>query len=894
MTVSLVVNGMDSEVPGDGTQTLLDALRDDLGVTGPKLGCGEGACGACTVLVGSRPVQACQVPIADVAGQRITTVEGLAEDGILHPVQQAWLERGALQCGYCTPGWLTATAALLARVPHPSDERIDAELAGHACRCCTYPRIRQAVHRAAELMDHPELLEPVPAPVVAPPRLTVPTESAGPTVPTESAGPTVPTESAGPGRPFDLAREQPESLSAALPEGLLTVVADPGEPGFNGPDDAWVHVGADGVITAFTGKVEAGQGTRTALSLLVAEELRVPADTIRLVMADTDTSPFDLGTFGSRSMPHAAPPLRAAAAAALRTLTRAAADRFGLPDSDVTAADGWIAGPDGAPSASYGDLVSGSRRVERVPANAPVTPATSWQRAAGQPARPVAGTDAVTGRKLFPSDLRLPGMLHGLVLHPPSAGATLLRASGAAAAAIDGVTVVADGDFVGVTAPDQRTARTALGAVQAEWTELPGPGPAELEDYLRAHPVELEGRFGGSSDEAGDPDRALAAAPVRLAATYRAAYVAHVPLEPRAALARWDGSELTVWTATSTPFRARGELADALGIDPAGVRVVVPDYGGGFGGKHGSAVALEAARLARAVGRPVRVQWSRHDEFTAGYLRPAAIIDVASGADAAGTLSAWSFANVNSGSAGLLTPYRVPHRRQRYQPARSPLAQGSYRALAATANNFARESHLDEVAAAVGADPVEFRLRHLDDERLRAVLETAAAEIGWPGDSGPPGKRAGTGIALGFEKGGRVATAARVEVAGDGSVRLVRLITVADCGAVVHPEGLANQIEGAVAMGLGPALFEQIDFTAGRILNASMSDYRVPRLADVPADIRVVLIDRPDQPLAGGGEAPIIAVAPAIANAIDRACGVRLRSMPLIPAGRLPGSATLQ
>ncbi len=489
MTFTLVVNGSDQEVPGDGRQTILDALRDDLGVTGPKLGCGEGACGACTVLVGSRAVQACQVQIADVAGQRITTVEGLAEDGILHPVQQAWIERGALQCGYCTPGWLTATAALLARVPHPSDERIDNELAGQACRCCTYPRIRQAVHRAAELMDHPELLEPVPAPLVVSPRPTVPT---------------MPTESAGPGRPFDLSREQPESLSAALPEGLLTVVADPGEPGFDGPDDAWVHVGADGVITAFTGKVEAGQGTRTALSLLVAEELAVPAGAIRLVMADTDNSPFDLGTFGSRSMPHAAPPLRAAAAAAMRALTRAAGERFGLPVTDLTAADGWIAGPDGAPSASYGDLVAGQRRVEQVPADAPVTPATSWRRVAGQPARAVAGADAVTGRKLFPSDLRLAGMLHGLVLHPPAAGATLRHANTEAAAAIDGVTVVADGDFVGVTAPDSRTVRAALTAVEADWDELPGPGKAELEDYLRAHPVEREGRFGVSSEEVGD------------------------------------------------------------------------------------------------------------------------------------------------------------------------------------------------------------------------------------------------------------------------------------------------------------------------------------------------------------------------------------------------------
>jgi nicotinate dehydrogenase subunit B len=865
MAITIVVNGTDRQLPGDGTQTLLDALRDDLGITGPKLGCGEGACGACTVLVGSRAVQACQVEAVSVAGQRITTVEGLAEDGILHPVQQAWLELGALQCGFCTPGWLIGTASLLARMPHPTDERIDAELAGHACRCCTYPRIRQAVHRAAELMEKPELLEPVPEPAVA---AQAPAE---------------------PARPLDLSRDDPDSFAASMPEGLLTVVADPGEPGFNGPDDAWVHVGADGAITAFTGKAEAGQGTRTALSLLVAEELAVPADAVQLVMADTDTSPFDLGTFGSRSMPHAAPPIQAAAAGALRVLRQAAADRFGLPPEGLTAAGGWLAGPDGAPSSSYGDLVAGQHRVERVPADAPVTPATQWRRAAGRPARAAGAADVVTGRKLFPSDLRLPGMLDGAALHAPAAGATLTQADTTAAAALPGVTVVRDDEFVGVAAARPRLARAALAAITVEWSQPDGPGPAELDDYLRGHPVAGEGRFGAFSDETGDPDRALQTGVVRLAATYRAAYIAHVPLEPRAALARWDGGELTVWVATSTPFRARGELAGALGVDPARVHVIAPDFGGGFGGKHGSAVALEAARLAKATGRPVRVQWSRADEFTAGYLRPAAVIDVTSAADAAGTLTGWAFANINSGAAGLITPYRVPHRRHSYQPTRSPLSQGSYRALAATANNFARESHIDEVAAAVGADPVDFRLRHLDDARLRAVLETAATEIGWPGDVTPEGQqdRIANGIAVGMEKGGRVATAARVRVAADGTVRLLRLVTAVDCGAVVHPDGLVNQIEGAVVMGLGPALFEHIEFAGGRILNGSMSGYRVPRLSDVPVDVKVVLLDRPGDTSAGGGEAPIMAVAPAIANAIYRACGVRLRAMPLAPDGRV-------
>jgi nicotinate dehydrogenase subunit B len=863
MSLSINVNGIARTWDGEPDISLLEVLREELAVTGPKRGCGEGACGACTVLLGSRAVQACQLTAADAAGQRLITVEGLAEDGILHPVQQAWLECGAFQCGFCTPGWLIGTASLLARIPHPDDPRIAAELAGHVCRCSVYPRIRSAVHRAAKLMEDPEPLARVPA--------------AGP----EPAGP-------DPGSPWDLAGRQPASFTAAMPEGLLTVVAGDGDATeWGAPDEAWVHVGADGSVTAFTGKVDAGQGTRTALGLLVAEELAVPPGAVRVTMADTDVSPFDLGTFGSRSMPHAAPPLRTAAAAAFRLLRESAAARLGLPAGDLAAAGGVFAGPDGAPTASYGELVAGQRRVERVAADEPVTPARQW-RTAGHPEPAAGAVDVVTGAKMFPSDLRLDGMLHGCVLHPPAAGAELISAGTSAASALPGVIVVRDAGLVGVVATARRTARRALAAITADWREADGPAAAGLESWLRARPADGDGRFGPFRHDRGDADAALAAGPLRVDASYRAAYVAHVPLEPRAALARWDDGQLTVWTATSTPFRARRGLAAALGVAEPDVRVLVPDFGGGFGGKHGSAVALEAAVLARAAGCPVKVEWTRAEEFSSGYLRPAAFIDVSASADAAGRLTGWSFANLNAGAAGIMTPYRVPAQAIRYQPAAAPLAQGSYRALAATANNFARESHMDELARAAGADPVRFRLDHLDDERLAAVLTTAAEQIGWTdGDpAGPDGT--GTGIALGTEKDSFVATAAIVHVAPDGAVTILSLVTAVDCGAVVHPDGLVNQVEGAVMMGLGPALFEQIEFEGRRIRNGSMADYQLPRLADLPADLRVVLVNRPDEPPVGGGETPIIAVAPALGNAIFAACGVRLRSMPLIPGGRVP------
>jgi len=280
MTFTIIVNGVEREVRDNGG-TLLAALRHQLGVTGPKYGCGEGECRACTVLLGRRAVQSCQLPAREAAGQRVTTVEGLAEDGLLHPVQQAWLETGAMQCGYCTPGWLMATAALLNRVAHPDDARIAAELSGNVCRCCTYPRILRAIRRAAELMEEPELLEPVPAA-------------------DSGSGPADALRAAAGPPPWDQARDAAPFFEQ-LPDGLVTVVADddpaagPGQGRWGGPDDAWVHVGADGSVTAFTGKVEAGQGTRTALGLLVAEELAVPSASVRVVMGNTDTSSPKIG-----------------------------------------------------------------------------------------------------------------------------------------------------------------------------------------------------------------------------------------------------------------------------------------------------------------------------------------------------------------------------------------------------------------------------------------------------------------------------------------------------------------------------------------------------------------------------------------------------------------------
>jgi isoquinoline 1-oxidoreductase len=375
----------------------------------------------------------------------------------------------------------------------------------------------------------------------------------------------------------------------------------------------------------------------------------------------------------------------------------------------------------------------------------------------------------------------------------------------------------------------------------------------------------------------------LAAAHQKLEQTYTIAYIAHAPLEPRAAVAEWKDGKLTVWTGTQRPFGVRGELVNAFRIPETSVRVIVPDTGSGYGGKHSGEMAVEAARLAKAAGKPVKLVWSREEEFTWAYFRPAGVIDVTSGVSKDGVITAWDFHNYNSGSAGLRPVYAIQNQRNEFHRSDSPLRQGSYRALASTANHFAREVHIDELAHSLKMDPLEFRLKNLKDERLRAVLEAAAKAFGW-GKSKPAANR-GFGIAGGFEKGGYVANCAEVSVdRASGKVKIERVVTAFECGAIVNPDGLRNQVEGSVVQGIGGALFEAIDFADGKILNPRFSRYRVPRFSDMPK-LETVLLDRKDLPSAGAGECPIVGLAPAVGNAIFNATGIRLRSLPMVPNG---------
>jgi len=647
---------------------------------------------------------------------------------------------------------------------------------------------------------------------------------------------------------------------------------------------AWLHIAADGRVRVFTGKVEVGQNIRTSLAQLVAEELRVAFDAITMVMGDTDLTPWDMGTFGSRTTPTMGPQLRTMAAAARQMLIEAAAERWHVAPAGLTAAEGKVTDPENSRSLAYGELTRGEKLVKTVSSTEVLTAAAQW-KIAGTAVPKAEGRDFVTGKHKYPSDISLPEMMFGAVLRPDGFNATLVSLDTGATEKLPGVKVVRDGDFIGLVAPDAFTAQHALSAIQAKWDVPSQPSNQGLFAYLKDNPE--SGRSDGPDHVSGSVAQAMAAADLKLDEQYAVAYIAHAPLEPRAAVAQWTDGKLTVWTGTQRPFGVRDELMEAFHLPANQVRVIQPDMGSGYGGKHTGEAAVEAARLAKAAGKPVKVVWTRSEEFTWAYLRPAGLIEIKAGARRDGTLVAWEYHNYNSGNAAIGTPYNVANQLIQFHAAKSPLRQGSYRGLASTANHFARESHMDGMAHVVGMDPLKFRLKNLTDSRLQAVFQAAAEKFGWGTSKSTPER--GFGIAGGVDKGGYVATCAEVEIDPvTKHVRIRRVVQAWECGAVVNPDGLRNQLSGAIVQGVGGALFERILFANGRILNPHFAQYRVPRFSDTP-QIEIVLVVRKDLPSAGAGETGLVGLAPAVAHAIFAASGIRLRNMPMAPQNGVPG-----
>ncbi len=648
--------------------------------------------------------------------------------------------------------------------------------------------------------------------------------------------------------------------------------------------NAFLRIGEDGRVSCFTGKIEMGQGVVTSLAQMLADELNVSLDCVDMVMGDTDLCPWDMGTFGSMTTRFFGPPLRAAAAEARAVLVELGAERLQAPAEQLGVEEGVIFHKEQpGKRISYAELTKG-KKIQRHLDEKAVLESVSDFTIVGKPVLRMDAYDKVTGKAKYAGDIRLPGMLYAKILRPPAHGATLKSVDTSEAERMEGVRVVNQGDLIAALHRRPDVAEQALEKITAEF-DLPAADVDDSTIFDHLLKVAPEGRA-VSAD--GDLQTGERLASNLIEGTYLNSYVAHAPIEPHTAVAKIEDGKATVWASTQTPFGAREEVARALGFPSENVRIIPPFVGGGFGGKTQNQQAVEAALLAKSAGKPVQVAWSRAEEFFYDSFRPAAVVKIRSGVDGAGRIVLWDYHVYFAGERGSQHFYDVPHHSTvshgsgwRGSPGSHPFGTGPWRAPANNTNTYARESQIDMMAAEVGADPVEFRLKNLKDQRMRRVLKAAAQRFGWTPKRARGGR--GLGVACGTDSGTYVAFMAEVEVDGDlGKVQVKRVVCAQDMGLVINPEGARIQIEGCITMGLGYALAEEVHFKGGEILDRDFGTYKIPCFSWLP-DIQTVLIDANDSPPQGGGEPAIIGMGAVIANAVFDATGARPFQLPMTP-----------
>lgn len=636
-----------------------------------------------------------------------------------------------------------------------------------------------------------------------------------------------------------------------------------------------IRIERDGTITALSGKIDFGQGIRTAFAQVVADELDVPIEHVNVVLGDTDTVPFDVGTFGSHSVAQETPLLRRAAAFARRELIDRASTKLGVPREKLDTHAGAVVG--GGKRVPYAELLDSEPLVGPVPDQVAVMPETR-RRYAGRAVAHLEARDIVTGRATFVADVRLPGMARGAMVRPPARGAKLRSVDDAAARTMPGVVaVVRHGDVVGVVAEREGQARAAAAAVVAEWHVIPVEGPTAL--------VPMRSDAG--------VDEKLRGAAARFAETYVLPPISSAPIGPSAAVADVRGYGATMYVGTHRPFGVRDQVAKVLGLPEKKVRVLPQITSGTYGRNSHPDAAIEAAILSKGSGRPVLLQWTREEEFAWSPSRPEAVLEIAAGLGPDGRIVAWRYdehTNVHAAASldpqvlGLtsgrnaIPPYTGFPARVTLHIEPTRLRTANFRSLAAAENVFAIESFMDELAVASGQDPLAFRLRHIVDLRLRRTLERVAERSGW-GER--PGGRRGRGIAGTVYHGTYVAQVAEVEVSLSGAVRLVRVWCVVDPGETLNPEGVRNQVEGGIQQSASWTLKEELLHRDGRVQNTGWDTYPIATFRDAPESIEVFVEADESAPPTGVGEPGAVPTAAAIANAVYAASGARLRSVPL-------------
>jgi len=748
----------------------------------------------------------------------------------------------------------------------------------------------------------------------------------------------------------DFLRKSSGALAVAFASGSMRELfaQGPPQPGrFDGPGtpqlDAWIAIDAAGNVTAYTGKVELGHGLYTSQTQLVAEELCVPLARVKLIQGDTAIAPDQGTTSGSQSHPvnFNEGGLALACATARDALLQMAAQRMGVPASILRVDDGIVSGG-GRASLTYAELLGGKKFDVTLNPNAKRKPASAW-KILGTPVARLDIPAMVTGQFPFVHNVRVPGMLHGRVVRPPDVGATLVSADERSVSGMPGfVKVVVKKNFVGVVAEKPWQAMQIANALKVQWSKGTGlPPQREFYDYLRQQKPTRDSFVVNSKDV----DDKLAKAAKVITATYKHAYNMHGSIGTSCAVADVQNGKATIWSPTQSVYPTRNTAAMLLGMKPEDVHVIFTMGAGCYGLNGADTVSFDAALMSQAAGRPVRVQLSRKDEMAWENYGTTYLIDQRVGVDADGVIVAWDYEAWTPGLGGrpgynnpgnVITGFLAGFEPQPFTPrspapdptnyannlniapsyvvgnaggrrggtgriaservlthnVRSHFWTGPLRSPERLQNSFAHESIMDEVASALGADPVAFRLKHLSDPRLAAVVAKAAEAAKW--DARPSPKKAirKTGVATGrgiscvlYEgNNGYCALVAEVDVDQDsGRVTVKRFVAAQDCGPISNPDGLKNQVEGGILQGMSRAIGEEVTWDASKITSIDWRTYRPVYLgADLPV-IESVLINTTNAPANGAGETAITIVAGAIGNAIFDATGARIREAPFTP-----------
>jgi CO/xanthine dehydrogenase Mo-binding subunit/aerobic-type carbon monoxide dehydrogenase small subunit (CoxS/CutS family) len=849
-TIKLHVNGKVFQVEAEPDTPLLYVLRNDLGFKGVKYACGLEQCGACNVLIDGESAPSCKLAVSSVQGSEITTIEGLGTPENPHPLQEAFIDQQATQCGYCTAGMVIAAQGLLNKHRYPTEAQIDEALDGHLCRCGTHERVRRAIKLRVARPDPNALFET---------------------------------------RDMEPIPRQAQELPSALVE--------------NPELDSWIRITQDGTITVFSGKVEYGQGLKTALAQIAADELDVSLERIQMVMGDTEQTPNEGMTVGSMSLQTSGNAIRQAAAEARQVMLNLALEELEAYPENLAVEDGQIIDRESGRKIDYWTLQGGKDFDYEIRGAAQPKTADAY-KLVGKTAPHLDTLKKVTGNYDFVQDLELEDMAHGRVVRPPSYHSRLVSVDLAAVEQMPGVLkVVRDGSFLGVIAVREELAIKAMEklAEVAVWDSQ--AIPSRQENLFQEIEAQIDESYlivdGTGTYDPIPPRQAPDEASRTVTATYTKPFHMHATIGPSSALAHMQDGKLTLWAHTQGVFPPRDNIAQVLKMPAEDIHMIHVEGSGCYGHNGADDAALDTALLARALpGRPILLKWTRAHEHQWEPYSPATLIKMQASIDEDGQVIDWHHevyspphlgrARLDDNTSGLLAAWHLAEPMPQPPPMASlwdnvgshrnadPLYQfdrkrivkhvqlesalrvSSFRGLGAYANVFALESFMDEVAHAAGVDPVEFRLRSLEDERARAFAryKNSAAYCA-------------------------VVVEANVDIE-TGEIKLERAVIAGESGQVVNPDGLSNQLEGGFIQAASMTLKEQVDYNAEGILSVDWETYPILTFSEAPR-IETVILNRPGAPFLGSGEASQGPTPAAIANAVYDAVGVRLRDIPFTP-----------